>query len=806
LAQSYRFGDVEVRPAERQVLVDGRPAPVGARAFDVLLALIDHRDRVVSKNELLDMVWPGLVVEENNLQVQVSSLRKVLGPNSVATIPGRGYRFTLKVEPGDAAPACPLPVHNHNLPAQLNSFVGREREIDEIRQCLRSARLVTLTSMGGTGKTRLSLQVAAGIVDEFSDGVWYVELAPVADERRVAQAVALVLGVKEEAGRPVVEALAKYVGDRRMLIVLDNCEHLAHACADLAKYLLQAGGQLKILASSREPLRVPGEAIYPVPALGLPNWDKHVALDALLQCEAVRLFVDRAVAVQPAFKVTAANAGAVAEICRRLDGIPLAIELAAARMRAMSIESIATRLNDCFRVLVGGDQTALPRQQTLRASIDWSYDLLEIPERVTLRRLAVFAGGWTMEAAEAVCAGGDVDETDVVELLMRLADKSLVALDAEGERYHLLETVRQYALELLNASGEADQTRMRHLSYFVALAETANPQLIGPQQARWHARLGLERENLLSAHTWCDNPANGCELGLRLVCAIKYYWAAQGLVELGHRMMVEALARAPGSDRSLLRCKALLGAGQFACFMGRYAEAQRYIEESLAIARELGDATMVAMALQPLGLACLGQAHLAAARGHFEAALDLARKGGNKREIAAALNALAQLYRMEGQLDTCELLYENGLALARELNDDEVLAIALLNLAMVSICRDRAAPARETLSEAFEIAARNGSKALGQSVLEVSAGLAVLEDELDRAARFFGAAEAQAARTGMRRDPADEAFLAPRIAKAREALGTPEFAAAESQGRALPYATAISEAGAWLERETATRS
>jgi non-specific serine/threonine protein kinase len=805
LAQSYRFGDVEVRPAERQLLVEGRPAPVGARAFDVLIALIDHRDRVVSKNELLDMVWPGLVVEENNLQVQVSSLRKLLGPQSVATVPGRGYRFTLKVEPTDAAPSCPLPVRNHNLPAQLNSFIGREREIDEIRQSLRTARLVTLTSMGGTGKTRLSLQVAAEVVDEFSDGVWFVELAPVADERRVAQAVASVLGVKEEAGRPVVEALAKYASDRRMLIILDNCEHLAHACADLAKHLLQAGAHLKVLASSREPLHLPGETICPVPALGLPNRDQKIALESLLQCEAVRLFADRAAAVQPNFKVTAANAGAVAEICRRLDGIPLAIELAAARMRGMSIESIATRLNDCFRVLVGGDQTALPRQQTLRASIDWSYDLLEIPERVILRRLAVFAGGWTLEAAEAVCAGGDVEKAAVLELLMRLVDKSLVSLDADGERYHLLETVRQYALELLNASGESDPTRLRHLNYFVALAEMANPQLIGPQQAQWHARLGLERENLLSAHAWCENPANGCELGLRLVCAIKFYWVSQGLMELGHRVMVEALARAPATDRSLLRCKALLGAGQLGFFMGRYAEAQSYIEESLAIARERDDSTVIAMALQPLGMACLGQGHLAAARGHLEAALELARKGGNKREVAAALNALAQLYRMEGQLDTCELLYESGIVLARELNDDEVVAIALLNLAMVSICRARAARARQILPEVFEIVVRNGSKAVGQSVLEVSAGLAVLEDEWDRAARFFGAAEAQAARTGLRRDPADEAFLAPRIAKAREELGTPEFAAAEAQGRALAYASAISEARAWLEPETATR-
>ena len=258
MARSYRFGAVEVRPSERQLLVEGRPAPVGARAFDVLLALIDHRDRVVTKNELLDIVWPGLVVEENNLQVQVSSLRKLLGAQSVATVPGRGYRFTLEPEIEEAVAACPLPARRHNLPSQLTSFIGREQEIAEVRKCLAAHRLVTLTSVGGTGKSRLSLQVAAQVIDDFADGVWFVELAPLADERRVAHAVAAVLGVKEEAGRPIIEALVRHVRDRAMLIVLDNCEHVLHACADVAKQLLQSGEGVKILASSREQLHVAG--------------------------------------------------------------------------------------------------------------------------------------------------------------------------------------------------------------------------------------------------------------------------------------------------------------------------------------------------------------------------------------------------------------------------------------------------------------------------------------------------------------------------------------------------------------------
>jgi predicted ATPase/DNA-binding winged helix-turn-helix (wHTH) protein len=800
LAQSYRFGDVEVRPAERQLLVEGRPAAVGARAFDVLLALIDHRDRVVSKNELLDMVWPGLVVEENNLQVQVSSLRKVLGPQAVATVPGRGYRFTLEVEPGDTASSASAPARSNNLPAQLNSFIGREREIGEIRHILANARLVTLTSVGGTGKTRLSLQVAAGVIDEYPDGVWFVELAPVDDERRVPQTVASVLGVKEEAGRPVSEALVKYVRDRHMLVILDNCEHLVQACADLAKQLLQAGAHLSILASSREHLHVAGEKIYPVPALTLPNWTRDTTIDALTNCEAVRLFIDRTVAVQPSFAVTPQNAAAVADICRRLDGIPLAIELAAARTSGLSVENIAARLTDCFRLLTGGDTTALPRQQTLRASIDWSYDLLTIPERVMLRRLAVFAGGWTVEAAEAVCAGGDVATSDVMDLLTRLVNKSLVALDAGGERYHLLETVRQYAHELLVSSGERDEVRRRHLEYCVAISEEARQALVGPRQGSWAARLDFERDNMLSAHTWCDEIDNGAELGLRLVYGLKMYWTFRGIMGLGHRITVEALARTRPDDRGAARCTALFDAGQMSCFMGRYAEARRYLDESLAIARILGDKQMIAQALQPLGLACLGEGDFRTAREHLEEALHLARDVGDKRDVAAALNAMAQLHRMEGDLDTAELLYEHVLAHARDLADAASIAIGLLNLAMVWISRASVPRARGLLLQALDIVDDIGSKPTGQGVLEGCAGLAALQKDWESTARFYGAAEAQSAKTGFHRDPTDDAFLAPRVAQARESLGDAAYADAENAGRALSYEEAMPEARAWLGR------
>ena len=783
VARSYRFGAVEVRPSERQLLVEGKPAAVGARAFDVLMALIDHRDRVLTKNELLDLVWPGLVVEENNLQVQVSSLRKVLGAQSVATVPGRGYRFTLEPEIEESAPATTLAPRRHNLPSQLTSFIGREHEIAEVRARLVATRMVTLTSVGGTGKSRLSLQVAAQVADQFADGAWFVELAPVSDERRVAHAVASVLGVKEEAGRPMIEALVRYARDRRILVILDNCEHVLQACADLARQLLQSGDGVKILASSHEPLHVAGEAIYPVGALD--------------EGEAMRLFVERTAAVQPAFEVTTLNAHHVAEICRRLDGLPLAIELAAARMRAMSVETVAARLNDCFRVLTGGDSTALPRQQTLRASIYWSYDLLDVPERVLLRRLAVFAGGWTVEAAEAVAAGGDIEAGAVVDLLTHLVDKSLVEFDRKAARYRLLETVRQYAHELLASSGEADEVRTRHLHHFVAFADRARAELTGPSQGAWLVRLDVERENLLSAHAWCQALGDGAEPGLQLAGALKLYWVNRGLMELGHRVTVEALARTPPTRRDPIHCRALFDAGQLSYFMGRYAEARRYLEQSLAAAREIGDAVGIAKPLQPLGGACLGLGDLETARRHLEEALEAARKIGDKREIASALNALAQLHRIEGQLDSAEVLFQSTVTLMREIGDKENIAIGLLNRAMIAIERGSDAAARELLLEVVAINEEIASRPVGQSVLEASCGLAALRKDWRRAARLYGAAETQSALTGLHRDPADEAFLAPRVARARGTIDA-AFAAAEAEGRALGYEAAIAETRAWL--------
>ena len=773
---TYRFGTIEVRTAERRVLVEGTPAALGARAFDLLVALIENRDRVMTKDELLALVWPGVVVEENNLQVQVSTLRKIMGAEAVTTLPGRGYRFTLMpdAEGGRAAPS--PQAFGHNLPAELNSFVGREAEIAEVHRLLGQTRLVTLTGVGGTGKTRLSLHVAAEALPLYPEGVWLVELAPVADERHVVHAIASTLGIAEGE-------LAAQVAGRKLLLVLDNCEHLLSGCAQVARRLLQAAPGVRILASSREPLHVAGESTYRVPPLA--------------RAQAIELFVERARAADPAFE-PADQGASVAEICRRLDGLPLAIELAAARVRALSVAKVAERLDDRFKLLSGGDRTAMPRQQTLRASIEWSYDLLSASERALLNRLAVFAGGCTLESAEAVCGGGEVEAVQsVIELLANLVDKSLVSLDAKGERYHLLETVREYALEQLAACGDLDAVREKQLRHYLDLAAEARAGIIGPDQAAWLHRLDAELENILAVQAWSAKAPEPAELGLRLISSLKQYWLSRGHTMLARRVMLDALART--APRSRPRARTLLDAGQMAYFMGLYPEACAELEEAVAIARELGDPGIIVPALQPLGLACLARGEVGAAGRHLEESAALARAGGKPRSIAATLIALAHFKRMQRDFAAAEPLYEQALACMRELDDRESAGTTLLNLAMTSIERSSVPAARARLVEALAIAEDTRSKYVGQCALETCSGLASQSGAFEPCARFYGCAESEAARTRMPRDPVDQAFLQPRLAAAREALGGERFAELELAGRALAYDDGLRQARAWVE-------
>lgn len=688
-----------------------------------------------------------------------------------------------------------------NLPQRLNSFIGRERELAEIRSRLAGTRLLTLLGMGGMGKSRLSLELAATLLPEYPDGVWLIELAPLVDPARVPLALATVLGLKEEPGGSVTEVLLAWVRTRRLLIVFDNCEHLVAACAELAKQLLQAGAGVRLLASSRDLLKIAGEAVYPVPALSIPSaaeLHERTPPAQLLQHEAVRLFVDRACAVQPTFALDAGNAAAVAAICHTLDGIPLALELAAARVRTLAVQAIAARLADRFRLLKTDDQTVLPRQRTLRALIDWSFELLSEPERVLFERLSVFAGGWTLEAAEAVTAGDALAADEVLDQLARLVEKSLVTMAPDGMRYTMLDTVRAYAAEKLAAAGEAAATRRRHVGHFLQFAEPSPQKLSGPEQAAWLQCLDAERDNLLAAHDSCGRDPQCHDAGLQLVFVLKAYWRTRGLLELGHRITVEALARTPAGARSFGRCRVLCDAGQLCCFLGRYDEARRYLEESRSIALELADAGRLSAAMQPLGMAYLALGDHAAAQALYEATLAMPANADKPRVLMVASNSLAQLHRTAGRLDAAQALYERVIALAQRLGDHESRAIGLLNLAMLLITRGDLSAARPLLPLIDAIATETGSQPVAQSLLEVCTGLAAACGEAARAAWLFGAAEARAARHGMRRDANDEAFLQPLIARARGALTESAWRAADEAGRSADDEALTAALGVWL--------
>ncbi len=456
--------------------------------------------------------------------------------------PERLFQAVAADLPQDFSPLKTLDAFRHNLPVQLTSFVGREKEIAEVKKLISEKRLVTLIGPGGTGKTRLSLQVGADVLDTFDDGVWFVELASVSDPALVAHAVAAVLSVREDQGKPLVDALQDYLRAKSLLLILDNCEHLIESCAELADTLLRSSPGLKIIVSSREALGIAGETSFRVPSLSLPDVHHLPTVEGLTQFDAVRLFIDRAVSVKSDFHVTNANAPAVAQVCHRLDGIPLAIELAAARVKGLSVEQIAARLDDRFRLLTGGSRTALPRQQTLRTSIDWSYDLLSEPERVLLRRLSVFVGDWSLEAVEAVTSDQLsvsseqlTNKTDrrllitdnILDLLLRLIDKSLVVEEERGgeARYRLLETIRQYARDKLFESGEVEQLRARHLEFFLKFAEEARPKLRSAEQLELLDRQRSEYENLRVAVGWAREGgtpiSSSAEIGLRLISALE---------------------------------------------------------------------------------------------------------------------------------------------------------------------------------------------------------------------------------------------------------------------------------------------
>lgn len=735
-----------------------------------------------------------------------------------------------RASPEVAQPALPVRAARHNLPVQLTSFIGRQKELAEIRRAVEGHRLVTLIGPGGTGKTRLALQAAGGLLEKFTDGIWFVAFAPLADPALVLKTVATTLGLREETERSLPDILSDYLRAKQVLLVLDNCEHLVEATAQLTESLLSACPHLQVIASSREALGVPGESIYRVTPLSIPDIQHLPPVEKLSGYESVQLFIERAQAVMPAFALTDENAQAVAQVCQRLDGIPLALELAAARVALLKVEQIAERLDDAFRLLTGSSRTALPRQQTLRATIDWSYNLLSDPERILLRRLTAFAGGWTLEAAEAVCADAQVRAAEILDLLAALVNKSLVMVDREqGQeaRYRLLETIRQYAREKLSESGEAGAIRDQHLAYFLALAGRAEPEVQGADQKDWFERLETEHDNFRAALEWSlESGEKGAETGLQMACSLWWYWFMRGYSAEGGKWLERILSASQSSGDLVSRAKALsrqawlsfeqerleeslalsqslglagreslaatywtLGAGYW--YLADYAQARTYEEQGLQLYRELGQRWGMCETLTWMAMALVRLGEFQQAEATLQESLALARQAGDLNEIAFSLWQLGNTALAEGNFAQATVRLKESRELYEEIKQDQGFVWSISSLGKAALQSGDYPRAISHYKEVLALYWEKGRERLIAEGLEQLAHAAAVDKQLEQAARLLGAAEALRETSASAQYPHERADYEANLETLRTQLDQAKFAARWAEGRAMPVKQAV---------------
>jgi non-specific serine/threonine protein kinase len=712
----------------------------------------------------------------------------------------------LRTTAGVASRAPRFPTHakvrRHNLPVPETRLTGREQELEEVSRRLKDARLLTLTGIGGCGKTRLALEVARSVLEHYPDGVWLVELAPVADPTLVPHVVATAVGVREAAGQTITDALTTALRKRNLLLVLDNCEHLLEACARQVVDLVRSCADLHVLATSREALGLTGEVAWRVPSLSVPAANQQYTLEELGAGPAVQLFVERAVAIQPRFRLTERNASAVAQICRRLDGIPLALELAAARVHALTAEQIAARLDQRFRLLTGGSRAALPRQQTLRATLDWSYDLLSEPERRLLDRLAVFAGGWSLEAAEAVCSHEHIAPEHVLDLLAQLVSKSLVLADEDGdgtERYRMLETVRQYARERLLAAGEAEAVHRRHAAYFLAIGDPFGADQFYPNGPAWPTakqldQLEREHDKLRGALRWWIE-ADDAERAIKQAALLFFVWFFRYVTE-GYEWLREILALPSAVGSPAIRRRGLPLFARLACHHGDYALSLEAYAELLAAQRSAGDRYGAARTrIEVANVHFLQEAYTDA-----WACLEASREEAGK-PFDTALEGFWCLYG--GLLALCEGRYE----LTRTLATGAVSAFESANmpvqsrsaqamLGYVDLEEGRYQEAATRFVRALQVVLDFGEGSQIEYLLEGFSGLASELGQHQRAVRLGGAAEAQREADGTPLHPAFGRLAERRLAISREALGAEAASAAWAAGRSPPIEQALEDAEA----------
>ena len=777
-----------------------------ALALGEAASLVDELERLLGDHPYRERLWRHLMLALYRSERQADALAAYQRAWAV-------FRDDLGLEPGDElraleaaivrqeVPVVRAAAGRDTLPVAMTAMVGRSEELAAIDRHLGEARLVTLTGIGGVGKTRLAIEASRRTADRWTDGVWFVDLSALNDSTLVARDVAGALGVVEQSDQSVVDRLASRLRGADALLVLDNCEHLRAACADLVRRLLRVAPGLRILATSREPLGVAGEVDFAVQPLATPS--AHDETAAIESSDAVQLFLARAQEARPGIGSDPGTLEAAAAICRDLDGLPLAIELAAARVKAFSVPQIADRIGDRFRFLVSWRRLAPDRHRTLKEAMDWSYDLLDDREQAMLRSLSVFSGGFTLESAAAVCEGGD--EPATIDLLGRLVEASLViAEERDGVmRYRLLETVRQYAAALLDETGDGPAVRAEHAAWFVGLAEATEPQLSGDRQTDAFATLETEHDNLRAAlgHLDAAGDAHAAEQGLRLATSLSRFRYVRGYLAESRRWL-ERMLEAAGDAPSLLRRRALTAAGAVALLQGDYSAAVELSERSLAAARDTGDRRLVANGLSNLGAITLAAGDRARARGLLEEAVAIARSVDDTRIAALAINNLGDLALTEGDYERARPLFDESLALLRQRGDTANIARSLFNLGSVELMLGATSAAADRFRESVTLGRATGDKEdLAWCLLGV-AGVAARRGDAARAAGLLGASVALLDAMGAAFKPFERHLHDDSVARATALLGPEPFERERARGSTLSLEAAIAEARVIVEAES----
>lgn len=688
-----------------------------------------------------------------------------------------------------------LPPRLDNLPATLTSFVGRTQEMAQLSSLLATTRMLTLTGPGGIGKTRLAIEVARSLVDNFERGVWLTNLGSLTDPGLAPQAVGSVLLVRSTGGQAPTDALTSYLSNRHCLLLFDNCEHWIDACARLAEAVVTSCPLVTVLATSREALGVAGEVVWPVPALELPELTPNRSISAASECGAVELFRQRAESAIGSFRLDDGGLQTTINVCRQLDGIPLAIELAAARLKVISLDELSARLRDRFQVLIGGSRTALPRHQTLRAAIDWSYDLLSEIERSQLRMLSIFAGGFTLEAAEAVCGDRPRGGVDVLEVVSSLVRKSLVQVDRSDfeVRYRLLDTIREYAYEKLGETDQLGTAGLRHVEFYLDLAERAAPQLRGPGATVWMARLEREHDNIRAAIRWSLEVRNADRFS-RLLVAMWWYWYVRCFFEEGRRWLEIALTDLQPSSPSR-RVALLLGSGQLAWAQGDHETDQTMFETALSLAKDGSDELLLGHALLRLSLADYAAGRMNLTEQHLEDSIRLLRKHGQASWLGEALNNLGWVRAFElNDYSGAALLLDESLSIARKCGDQWALQEVLDSIANLKTATGDADAAEAFQEESLRICSALGDAWSLPRTLTGFVRMAVARGQAERALRLSGAAAKLRDDVGMVLMAAEQAHLDPLIEVARAKIPADLANAAWSEGSQMTMNEAVTYA------------